>query len=376
MAQNYYTVEKTAEVLGITPEEVRAMRERHELYGFRDGSNWKFKVEDIEKFARGRTDEEGDNEDGDVLLSELALGESGTGRSGTILPMDEELLNPHSDIKSAKKPAAKPKPAEDDLTLAVDDDEFSLADSTIGKGKDPGKSEVVGDEELVLGGSGSGSDITMGGDSGINLLDPADSGLSLEAPIQLMSGGDDSLELGEDDMISLNEDSGSESPTRLKADEEFLLTPASDSGDDDDSESGSQVIALDSEPAPANAATMIGTPSTAAMVAMLDEEPGMGPLTPLSPAAGVSAAAAGMAAVSTSTMAATAPETVVVEAALPETPFTGLQIFGVSACAVLLILCGIMISEVVRTMGTWSTPNPVASTFMDKVLSMVDGNKQ
>ena len=41
------------------------------------------------------------------------------------------------------------------------------------------------DDDLVLGGSGTGSDITIGGDSGISLVDPADSGLSLEEPLNL-----------------------------------------------------------------------------------------------------------------------------------------------------------------------------------------------
>ena len=41
------------------------------------------------------------------------------------------------------------------------------------------------DDNVVLGGSGAGSDITIGGDSGISLVDPTDSGLSLEEPLEL-----------------------------------------------------------------------------------------------------------------------------------------------------------------------------------------------
>ncbi len=54
----------------------------------------------------------------------------------------------------------------------------------------------------MLGGSGTGSDITIGGDSGISLVDPADSGLSLEAPLNLAGAGEESLELGEDDLLA------------------------------------------------------------------------------------------------------------------------------------------------------------------------------
>lgn len=376
MAQNYYTVEKAAEVLGVSVDEIRHLRESRELYGYRDGSTWKFKAEDVETLARRRSEGPSGDEDDDVLLSELALGGSTTGRSGKVASSKEGGSKAGSGAKKGSKSAAV---SDDELTLDLED-EFTLADSGAGlakkgksKGKDSSSSDVVGDDELVLGGSGGGSDITLGADSGINLVDPADSGLSLEAPLQLNAGGEESLELGEDDMISLNDDGDSESPTRLKADEEFLLTPASDATDDDD-ESGSQVIALDSEGMPDDAATKIGSPSTAAMVAMLDEE-GATPLSPLGSVPGMATAAAAMAAVAPSTLAAPAPETMIVEAALPETPYSGLQIAGLSVAAVLLVICGMMISEVVRTAGTWGAPSPIASSFMDKVLSMVDGGR-
>lgn len=115
----------------------------------------------------------------------------------------------------------------------------------------------------MLGGSGIGSDVTLGGgDSGTNLASPADSGLSLEdEPLDLMgSSVDASFELGEDDdVISLsNELADPDEATQLKADEEFLLSPAGDLGGDD-SDSGSQVIALeDSEAFDENADTMLG----------------------------------------------------------------------------------------------------------------------
>src|SRR5690606_36717664 len=96
------------------------------------------------------------------------------------------------------------------------------------------------DDELVLG-SGAGSDVTLGaGDSGINLGNPSDSGLSLEEPLELSGGsGAESLELGEDEMLDLDKSMGG-------SDDDFMLTPVED-GLDEESDSGSQVIALDSE---------------------------------------------------------------------------------------------------------------------------------
>ena len=98
----------------------------------------------------------------------------------------------------------------------------------------------------MIGGGSSASGITLSGDSGISLVDPADSGLSLEEPLELGgSGTGESLELGEEDILQLAESSKSHSG--LKADDDFLLTPMEETTDVDESESGSQVIALDTD---------------------------------------------------------------------------------------------------------------------------------
>ena len=75
-------------------------------------------------------------------------------------------------------------------------------------------SKSPSDDELVLGGSsGGGSDVTLGGDSGISLVDPSDSGLSLETPLNLGPVTEESLELGEDDMLTTTETVGEELAT-------------------------------------------------------------------------------------------------------------------------------------------------------------------
>jgi excisionase family DNA binding protein len=394
MALNYYSVEKTAEVLGVSVDEVRAMRERRELYGYRDGSNWKFKAEDVERLANQR--KSAIDDEGDVLLSDVELG--GSGRviadeedSGS----DIQVAKPRqgageggssgADIRMAKSKATKSEAA-DEVDLSLDDDDLSLDDSTValprksGLKKSPPKKKerqasdsdmgVVGDDELVLGGSGSGSDITIGGDSGIQLVDPADSGLSLEEPLELSVSAEESLELGDDDMISLSEDAGSEAVTKVKTDDDFLLAPAQDTVEEDD-ESGSQVIALDAETSPDQAATMIGTASTASMVALLDED--------LTTAAGVSGAplpgamdAPIMAAMSATPIPA-ALEPTVVEAVLPETPYGVFSVLGLVLCLVVLILGGMMVFDLIRTMWSWDSPYQFNSTLMDTVLGLFEG---
>ena len=85
----------------------------------------------------------------------------------------------------------------------------------------------------MLGGSGTGSDVTIGGDSGISLVDPADSGLSLEEPIGLVAGGEESLELGEDDMLAAM----GEAPMLTRCGEDRRRLPADPAGGSGDAES-------------------------------------------------------------------------------------------------------------------------------------------
>ena len=52
MAQKYYNTAETAKNLGKSVDEVKKMLERRELHGYRDGADWKFKVEDIDQLAK------------------------------------------------------------------------------------------------------------------------------------------------------------------------------------------------------------------------------------------------------------------------------------------------------------------------------------
>jgi excisionase family DNA binding protein len=416
MTQKYYTVEETAKLLGVTPAEVNRLREQRELFGVNTGVSWKFKVEDVEKLARDRqsgdsADDQGSGDE-DVLLSEAELGESDPSKSGTVIGSGRGLKPSESDIQLAGsdvglagssldfvegKPSAggkagkdkgdKPKSGGSALDLTLDED-LSLEDSQAapadkpssgGAAKSPSGGSAVdlaAKDDDVLGGSGSGSDITIGGDSGISLVDPADSGLSLEDPLDLVAGGDESLELGEDDMLSMGEGAEAGSPAPGKTDDDFLLTPMEEEGGDADSESGSQVIALDTgAPADDSAATMIGSASSpGGMAAMLDEEAspdgGMGftPAQPLSLAVPGGAAPLG------------APPAMMVDQAslaagmaLPEAPYSIWNILGLSACVIGLVMGGMMAFDLVRNMWSWDGPMNINSSLMDTVLGWFEG---
>ncbi len=425
--KKYYTIEEAASFLGITPAEVNLRRERNELRGLRDGPNWKFKAEDVESLARRLRSQEisaaADDDTNEVLLSELALGGSDAGKAGTVIggkgkaSADSDLRLADSDVKLAgsgvkkagsglKKPgsgvgAAAPTPAQD-LELTIDenlllDDDVALEPkkpasgsgktsgsaisqkpgsgiglkSGSGVGKKPGDSgigdrTVQQDDDLVLAtGSGAGSDVTIGGDSGISLVDPTDSGLSLEEPLELEAeADDDSLELGEDDMLTFSEEP--EVAVESKADEGFQLTPMEDTGEED-SESASQVIALESPAVSEVAPTMIAAGGAPVAAAMLDEdfaamgEPvGLGPAVPAegSPL-GIAPAFADQAAV------AVGPAMVV-----PEAPYTGLQITSLAICIILLILCGWMGYDLLRNMWSWNGAYTVNSSLMDFIVGL------
>ena len=387
MSQQFYNLQKTAEVLGIATADVNQLREQRKLHGYRSGADWKFKVEDVESLLAERIKAKG-AAGSEALADDVELEEFDPDDLGTVI--DEtggSTDSDESDIQLADSEAAPAADANDvqledadddsefDLDLTIDEDivmedsQFSLAGEE--SGTDQGSSasevdlasegEVLDDDDLVLGGatgSGSGSDVTIAGDSGISLVDPNDSGLSLDQPVDL-SGDSESLELGEDDLLTLPEESD-EGLEDLPGDDDFLLTPI-DEADDEDDESGSQVIALDTEEGD-EAATMIGEPA-AAMAAMLDEEtPGDEPLE----AAIVEIP--GMSVVGGRPSPTGGP----VGDALPsEVPYGALWTTMLTLCVGCLGVCGILSYDIMRNMWSWSAEYTVNSTIMDTILSFM-----
>jgi len=379
MAQEYYNLEKAADVLGIYPAEVNEMRERGQIRAFRDSGDWKFKKEEIDDLAvklrskKAAAPETAEEDSQDVLLSEVVLGASDPSSSGTVIgtdsqsPEDSDIKLAGSDVGLDKGGAEKDVGSFEELDLTIEEDvlledsQVSLSDDdVISVGSGDSAIELAGgmeDDDLVLGGSGSGSDITIGQDSGISLVDPHDSGLSLDEPLELAASSDDeSLALGEDDVLTLSEDADTEAPTQLKADDDFLLTPLEEAGDEEDSESGSQVIALD-EAAGDESVTM-----AAGMAAMLDED--------------VAGADAGFAAAAPLGVQQPMPGGAPLApgaAPLAEAPYGTFAMVGLSCCLVLLMLSGMIAYDLMRNMWSWGGAFSVNSSLMDLVLSWLPG---
>ena len=259
-----------------------------------------------------------------------------------------------ADASSTSQPQVTPPQSagDSDITLGgsgleLEDDEFTLSDSTVGGGliEEEGSPEstinLVEDDDagdLVLGGSGMGSDIA---DSGINLAAAADSGLSLEEPLG---------ELGSDQAL------GAVQELEEAEDDEFLLTPMLEVEGDEADASGSQVIALDAdEPFDENAATLLG-----------EDIQGMEMLGGGAPAFG-----AGPQPTMGGPLAAPAPAMAPV-AAEPEGKYGLGSILGLAAVSVVLAMTGIMMYEMLIYMWSWDNPSPIVGTVSDSLVNLFE----
>ncbi len=400
MARKLVDQDEAARILGVTVEEVNALRDRKELFPYRDGDTWKYKPEDLERLknerdAGGSGWQPGDiplevhEEVDSILLSEKELGESPETTSSTIIGKSgKDRPSADSDIKlgtgasdvnlaagssgigsdvklvlggsdAAKKQSAsglsdlelKLEPASDSGKRSSSDSELKLAEPTSGSstkkgsvkpGSDAKKKDKSssGDEDVL---SSSGSDITRAGDSGIHLVDPKDSGLSLEEPLELGGSSVELLELGEAD---------AHGATQLGTEDEFLLTPVQEPVADQ-ADSGSQLIALDVDEEMSSGAF---TPATSGMVAMLEEDTG-----------GEGTSAAGL----SPTGALIGGPSLLSASQVPETLFSGWAVAGLACCAILLIMTGMVMTDLYRNLWVMDQPYPVNTAVMDSLAKTV-----
>jgi excisionase family DNA binding protein len=343
------------------------------------------------------------------LDSELSLeepdGGSGVGSDVTLVPgvgeSDVALVPDPGSDKGAPTEAGRP-----DSDILADDSELTLDGPGSGGagnlelGADTGLGSAISDldmaldselalsddDDIVLSGSGTGSDLSLSAaDSGINLSSPTDSGLSLEAdsginlqsptdsglsldeePLDLGGSSISSLELPEDDeIVGLDDaldglDAGDNSSAPVKKDEEFLLSP-SDEMFMDESDSGSQVIALeDSEAFDQDGATL-GQPDagqallaeTAGLEQQLDSlDSGGTPATPVS--------------ASMPTPASVTPDA-------PETPYTIWNVLGLLLIIMFLSLSGVLMTDMMKNMWAWEEEGHEVATGISKALTEAIG---
>lgn len=231
MAKKYLSLEEAAEMLGMRPEDVGRMREKGDLRGFADRGNWKFRSEDIEEALRRRQIDSdpdvnllSDDEDGNLFNEPTPASRKGASGSDSdvrlVAPsfaLDEGDVRTDPEISLAAAPsdsdvrlASKPGSDSDVKLMSRSDSDsdvrLSLSDSDVKLAKSPGSDSdvrLVGGRDIVKPGSDSdvalvsdveGRDRDFGGsailddDEGDSLFLPGDSALRL--------GGDSGMELG------------------------------------------------------------------------------------------------------------------------------------------------------------------------------------
>ena len=265
-ATEYYNLEKVAEVLSVPAAEVSRLREQGKLRGFRDGNTWKFQKEEVHTYlaesirARSAAAEfkkpgESDFDLGgdlassssfDLLVEEAALpGDSDLVSVAPAQPksdLDLAALDQDSDLALAEETqvsgvvmtkaavsAAVPELEEDSSLALAEETQISSmvmpkreASSVANLAPDPDVHEVdLDDSESVLEAGGSSPQLGLAGDSGFDVL----------------IGGEEG-----GDLVQVDGER-TEMPSPLV--EEFILEPSVSMLGDDDSESSSQVIAID-----------------------------------------------------------------------------------------------------------------------------------
>lgn len=438
MASKFLSLDEAARHLGVAPEKLSELRLQGKLYGYRDGANWKFKADDLDRYQEEAAAEQeqaagasdlgmnlktgsslgsdnfelkfddepaapakkpeaaapsfGGEDEFELLLeddapakpsapkaaapkeddlhldapaakeaagtSDILFGDLGGGGSGSITGASgifaNELLSGETDKNLGKKAEEEQhgsdvlagsapaliNPTDSQLGSAAAGDTVIKRGSDLGEAamsgislegaKAGGSSLKLGDDDDIFS-AGAGSDVTTRpSDSGILLVDPGDSGLALDQPFDLGGGSSATLDSGE-----------------LKADDDFLLTPFEEPGDES-SDSGSQVIVLDeTEPGPEATATIMGLDSAELAGAFGGESPmgGMG-MPAFAPAAS-QAAAMGMVPM------------------VRETPFSAVVVLMLTLCIVSLGVCGMMMHDVMMNMWSWQGNSPFTSPLLE-----------
>ena len=276
MASEFVDLKQAAKMLGLTPDALIEMRSQGEIYGYRDGSSWKFKQQEIERVAeeRGITlgAADGDSSVADFLASDLEDLDPDSD-ADSLLVTPDVLSNPGGGEASSStiigKQTGDPS-AESDLKLVSDsasDDVLDEPPSLTGSGgssiltdelaSGPGASDVKlvanGDNEsevklvadssddLLVDNSGelspSSGDVQLSPASGtgeLNLTPGSGTGeLEIDSDLALDSSdveGLDELSLSDGDEDDLVLDGSGSDVTLGAGDTGINLTSASDSG--------------------------------------------------------------------------------------------------------------------------------------------------
>lgn len=213
----YYNLQKAADVLGLSTGEVNRLREQGKLRAYKDGADWKFRKEEVDKLAadmireRSKANNDGllstEDDEEKTTFADSSAFDAMFDQAGNDLQisLNEQKADAASVADSAEDAFNFSLEGEDDgLTLAEEpaDDGLTLAEEPADDGltlaEEPKEEDglILSSEDSALAedvkvsGSDSGSGLSLAGDSGLELLGGSDSGSGLN-----LSTGDSGLEL-------------------------------------------------------------------------------------------------------------------------------------------------------------------------------------
>ena len=230
---NYVSLDEAAKILGIPSDELVEMRSRGEIFGYRDGSSWKFKTEEIERVQSELDGDALDEEAGgsSILVSEKQVGPSGSKSGPTIggsgnsdLTLGSDLNLAGGEERTGSDVALVPDPKSGSGVRLVNRKPGS---DGVNKEKEGGKKSTSALSDIQLkkeGGSGSevelGSELNLlGEDSGQasslnvmsdkkNVADSDSGNIGLGSDLELANDDEDDLVLGSDSGVGLASESG------------------------------------------------------------------------------------------------------------------------------------------------------------------------
>lgn len=314
MAEKYLTVEEVASLMNINNAEVIAATTQGHLRGFKDGSSWKFRREDVDKYQED-------------LRNAVSTDDFGYGD-------DYELDDSASAVGGSS-----------DINNTLDNDvSFSAGESGLAL-----EMYSEDDDDLVLGEDNdlSGSSLGLSEQSGISLMSATDSGISLDDDEsgEVLELGEDNLQLGSS--ILGGSLAASLSAASLSAADDFSLT--TDEEEDDGEDSGSQVIMLDDE-----GLDDFGDGSD--MDGGLDDG-GFGDA-----ATGDDFDAAGMENADAGIQTQLVPQIIPMD--MPEKPYSIWTVLGLLFCFAFLTLTLLFTVDLIRNIWSWDK-TPYSSALMD-----------
>jgi len=303
------------------------------------------------------TDEE-DGSDASIDLGDEPRDPEGTGSEVSLLGLGEDSL----DLGTSG--IGLDHDSSGELTLDVDDDEDSSMDlqlsgnSELGLADEPeadgsGISMVEEDSSRDLAAESSGLGLADDDDDDIGLADDANaSGVAL-------STEGSGLELIADDPgasgISAAEDDDLLAPAEAGGDDGFLLTPVD--GEQEGDDSGSQVIALDSESMSSESSLFGSGGLDDGDFSALDEEPGEGleaDDTMLGATSSLAAASATGGAVAY------------------DPPYSFMNVLSLGITVLVMVVAGLMTTDMIWNLWSFNEPYSLNSTVMDGILSLLE----